>query len=250
MAMMSSYEGKTVIVTGANSGIGEATVVAFAQAGANAFGIARATKASDEARARHPEVRWLAADVVNPDEVETAIARAVDETGRIDTLVNNAGIFELLPLEDSSEEMIRRHFEINVLGLIRATKLALPALISSRGTIVNISSVVGHRPAAGGSVYAATKAAVESLTQSWALELAPKGVRVNSVAPGPIDTPGFRTMPPETVAAMKAQLTARTPLGRMASADEVARWIVTIADPSVTWLTGEILAFDGGFGLT
>jgi NAD(P)-dependent dehydrogenase (short-subunit alcohol dehydrogenase family) len=244
---MSSYEGKTVVVTGANSGIGEATVVAFAQAGANTFGVAHVPTASDAARARHPEVRWLAADVVKPRELEDAIARAVDQTGRIDALVNNAGVYQFATLEESSEEMIRRHFEINVFGLIRATQIALPALTASRGTIVNISSVAGHRPTSGASIYAATKAAVESLTVSWALELAPKGVRVNAVAPGPIDTPGVERL--EGSAAVKAQLTARVPLGRMASSDEVARWIVTVADPSVTWMTGEVLAIDGGMGL-
>src|SRR5215813_13355308 len=105
---MTPFEGKTVIVTGANSGIGEAIVVAFAHAGANTFGIARAPNTKEVARAKHPEVRWLAADVVNPDEVEEAVVGAVDETGRIDTLVNNAGLFELVSLEDSSDEMIRR----------------------------------------------------------------------------------------------------------------------------------------------
>jgi NAD(P)-dependent dehydrogenase (short-subunit alcohol dehydrogenase family) len=148
--------------------------------------------------------------------------------------------------------MVRTQFDVNVIGLVLATQAALPALTASKGSIINIGSAAGHKPVPGGSIYGATKAAVESLTKSWAVELAPKGVRVNAVCPGPTETPGFEKLPipPEMVPAVKAQFTAQVPLGRMASTEEIAKWILHIADPSVTWMTGEILAIDGGMSLS
>ena len=123
---------------------------------------------------------------------------------------------------------------------------ALAALEASRGTIINISSAAGHMPSPGGAIYAATKAAIESMTKSWALELAPRGVRVNAVAPGPTETPGLD----KTLPAVKGALVEQVPLGRLATAVEIARWVVAVADPSVTWMTGHVLAIDGGMSLT
>ena len=249
---MKPFAGKVVLVTGATSGIGETAAVAFAEAGAQVFGVARGKASLEAARVRHPEIRWTLADVADAGQVKAMVDGVVTEARGLDVLVNNAAVFTFAPLETASEESVRRMFETNVYGTSFVTQAALPALKARRGTVVNISSAAGHKPAPGGSHYGASKAAVESFTRSWALELAPFGVRVNAVAPGPTETPGFEKMglPAEAIPAVKEAFVKQVPLGRMASSAEVARWILAVADPSTTWMTGEILAIDGGMSLT
>jgi NAD(P)-dependent dehydrogenase (short-subunit alcohol dehydrogenase family) len=250
--MAKSFEGKVVLVTGANSGIGEAIAVAFEKAGATVFGLGRRAEALESARARHPGIRWLRADVAKAKEVQAAVESAVREAGRLDVVVNNAGIFQFAPLAESGEEMIRRQFETNVYGTTFVAQASLPALRASRGAIVNIGSAAGHKPVPGGAIYGATKAAVESLTRSWALELAPQGIRVNAIASGPVDTPGFEKseIPAEQLPAVKESFKKQVPLGRMGTAEEVAQWVVAISDPATTWVTGQVFSVDGGMSLT
>jgi NAD(P)-dependent dehydrogenase (short-subunit alcohol dehydrogenase family) len=250
--MAKAFEGKVVLVTGANSGIGETAAVRLQEAGATVFALARREDALAAARGRHPRIHWLLADVTNEAQVTAAVQTAVKEGGRLDVVVNNAGGGTFTPLEHSTAESVRSQFEVNVFGLTFVTRAALPALKESRGSVVNIGSAAGHKAMPNGAHYGATKAAVESLTRSWAVELAPFGVRVNTIAPGPTDTPVFEKLglPKEAIPMAKAQFVKQVPLGRIATTDEIVHWIVALADPSVTWVTGQILSIDGGMGLT
>ncbi len=249
---MKNYAGKVVLVTGASSGIGEAAAVAFEAAGARVYGLASREETARAARERHPAIQWLAADLAKRPEVDAVVEQITKKEARLDTLVNNAGIYLFAPLQGSNDEMMRRQFETNVFGLIAITQAALPQLIESRGTIVNVSSTSAQKQTPNQSIYAATKAAVESLTRSWAVELGPSGVRVNAIAPGPTETPGIARLPwpKEVLAAARAQIIASLPLRRLGTSEEVARWIVALADPTVSWVTGQVLGVDGGLRAT
>ena len=250
--MDKSFEGKVVIVTGANSGIGEAAAMAFQESGARVYGFVRRKDAVEAGRAKHPNVHWVMADVANEVQATSGVDAVLREEGRLDIVINNAGIGVFVPLEQATGDVIRPQFEVNVLGTTFVTRAALAALKVSKGSVVNISSTVGHKPSPGAAHYGATKAAIESLTRSWALELAPHGVRVNAIAPGATETPGLGKLgvPPEALPQLKEAILKQVPLGRMASSREIARWIVAISDPGVTWVTGQVLGIDGGMSLT
>ena len=251
VAAMTSFDGHVFLVSGASSGIGEATAVALRQRGAIVYGLASSAGSLGPARERHPEVRWLSADVASKAEVEAAVGAVLAGAGRLDGLVNNAGIYRFAPLEASSEEMMQRQFAVNVFGTVLLTQAALGALRQSKGTIVNVSSTAASKAMVNQSVYAATKGAVESLTRAWAIEQAPHGVRVNAVSPGPTLTAGVARipMPPGMLEAAKEQIRRAVPLGRMGSSEEIAHWIAALSDPSVTWVTGQILGVDGGLSV-
>jgi NAD(P)-dependent dehydrogenase (short-subunit alcohol dehydrogenase family) len=249
---MNTFSKEVILVTGASSGIGEAIALAFAVAGAKVYGTARTEEALAEVRARHPQVNWVRLDVRDGIAARGAVEGVVKHAGRLDVLVNNAGVARPGPLQGTRAEDVALQFETNVYGLTYVTQAALPALQEAKGSIVNIGSAAGHKPTPGLSLYAASKAAVESLTISWALELAPHRVRVNAIAPGPTETPVFGKfgLPPDMLAGMKEGIVKSLPLGRIAQPAEIARWVVALADPSVTWMTGQVLSVDGGMSLT
>lgn len=245
------FSGKVVIVTGAGSGIGRAAARAFARAGARVLGVGRRDDALAETAVGHPEIVACSADVRAPDTPGRLIDEATDRWGRLDVLVNGAGATRVMPLAETTAGGIADLFDLNVTAPSMLAHAALPHLRRTRGSIVNVSSTYGHRPLPGMAHYAASKAALEQLTRSWALELAADGVRVNAVAPGPTESEALAAagLSETTVEEIKRDETARIPLGRRGEPHEVASWILRLADPATTWLTGHVLTIDGGLEL-
>ncbi len=249
---MSVLKDKVVIVTGGSSGIGRAAALGFAEQGAKVIVTARRAALLEETAAAHPNIVALVADAASPDDAGRSIAKAIDIWGRLDVLVNNAGAGAILPLAEATAERITNIFAVNVLGPSLLASAALPHLAAAKGTIINVSSTFGHKPAADLSHYAASKAALEHLTRCWALELAPHGIRVNAVAAGPTESgalTGMMGLSPEQAAAIKAQEREQIPLKRRGKPEDVARWIVQLAEPGSSWVTGQVISVDGGLGL-
>jgi NAD(P)-dependent dehydrogenase (short-subunit alcohol dehydrogenase family) len=250
---MSTLENKVVIVTGGSSGIGRAAALGFAGQGAKVVITGRRSAPLEQTATAHPNIVGLLADAAEPDDVPLTIAKAIDGWGRLDVLVNNAGAGALLPLGDATAERIAKILAVNVVGPSLLTAAALPHLAASKGVVINVSSTFGHKAASDLSHYAASKAALEHLTRCWALELAPRGVRVNAVAAGPTESgalTGMMGLSPEAAAVIEEAERGQIPLKRRGNPDEVARWIVHLAGPASEWVTGQVIAVDGGLGLT
>lgn len=244
---------KVVILTGGSSGIGRAAALRFARQGHKVLVTGRRAGPLEEAVAEHPNLVGLVADAASAEDASRTVARAVDLWGRVDALINNAGAGAILPLVDTTADRIMDIFSVNVFGPSLLASAAVPHLSATRGTIINVSSTFGQKPAAGLSHYAASKAALDHLTRCWALELAPLGIRVNAVAAGPTESgalTGMMRLTSEQAAAVKEQERARIPLGRRGIPEDVAEWIVRLAGSAADWTTGQVIAIDGGLGLT
>jgi NAD(P)-dependent dehydrogenase (short-subunit alcohol dehydrogenase family) len=251
--MNMQHQQRVVVVTGGSSGIGRAAALQFAERGNRVLITGRRSGPLNEVAAEHANIVGLVADTASPEDAERTIAKTIDRWGRLDVLVNNAGAGAILPLAEARADRIADIFAVNVLGPSLLASAALPHLKETRGSIINISSTFGHKPAAALSHYAASKAALEHLTRCWALELAPLGIRVNAVAAGPTESgalTGMMGLAPEQAAALKEEERARIPLGRRGIPDDIANWIVRLADPEATWITGQVITADGGLELT
>jgi NAD(P)-dependent dehydrogenase (short-subunit alcohol dehydrogenase family) len=250
---MSSLKDRVVIVTGGSSGIGRAAALRFATLGAHVLITGRRAASLDEAARDHGNIKSLVADTAEPQDASRTISMAIELWERLDILVNNAGAGAILPLAESSAARISDIFAVNVLGPSLLAKEALPHLQQTRGSIINISSTFASKPGAGLSHYGGSKAALEYLTRSWALELAPVGIRVNAIAVGPTESGalvGMMGLSAEQAETVKHQERKSIPLGRRGTPEEVAHWITSLADPAVEWVTGQVLGVDGGLGLT
>ena len=244
------FTGKAVIVTGAGTGIGRATARSFAEQGAQVLIVGRTASRLAETAQGLPGIRPLAADVAGPGAPELIVRTAMEEFGRVDVLVNNAAIVRQAPLGDISRDAAEDMLATNLLAPMYLTQAALPHLADAAGVVVNVSTSIGQRgwPMPGGALYAALKMALESLTRTWAVQFAPRGVRVAAVAPGPIATPiaQHQGLTPEQVGATRDALIAYIPLGRIGQPEEVAFWIIQLARPEAAYTTGVVIPVDGG----
>jgi NAD(P)-dependent dehydrogenase (short-subunit alcohol dehydrogenase family) len=240
---MGAFDGLRALVTGGASGIGLATAQLLTAQGAH-VAILDLTRASPDGIAV-----CLRADIGDDASVTAAVSSAVDTLGGLDVLVNNAGIGAQGGIADNSDGEWHRVWDINVVGLVRVTRSALPALRSSaHAAVVNISSIAATAGLPQRALYSATKGAVLSLTRAMAADLLPDGIRVNAVSPGTADTPWVGRLldrAPDP-AAEYAALAARQPNGRLVSAAEVAAAVAYLASPAAGSTTGTNLAVDGG----
>jgi NAD(P)-dependent dehydrogenase (short-subunit alcohol dehydrogenase family) len=241
----------SVLITGALTGIGRATAFAFAEAGARLMISGRRDEAGHalarELQDKGIEAEFVRADVRHDDEVGRLIDAAVSRFGRLDAAVNNAGTEGAIgPIIDQTAESYAATFDTNVLGTLLCMKHEVRVMLTQGGgSIVNLSSAVGKKGAAGAAVYAASKHAVEGLTKSVALEVAGSGIRVNAVAPGPTDTDMITRF---AGGATEADGLGKTlPIGRLGHASEVAAAIVFAAIGKSEFLTGHSISVDGGY---
>jgi NAD(P)-dependent dehydrogenase (short-subunit alcohol dehydrogenase family) len=239
-----------VLITGALTGIGRATTLAFAREGARVFVSGRREETGqalvNELRTLGAEAEFLRTDVRQESDVQTVVDRTVERFGRLDVAVNCAGVEgQRGPLTEQSPQSYAAAFDTNVLGTILCLKHELRVMTAQRsGCIVNLSSTMGSRGAAGASMYVASKHAVEGLTKSAALEAAPFAVRVNAVAPGPVDTELLNRF--AGGADQKAALAQAVPLKRIGTPEEIAQVIIFLASSRASFLTGEIVHINGG----
>ncbi|WP_077037859.1 glucose 1-dehydrogenase [Pelomonas sp. KK5] len=242
----------TVLITGALAGIGRATALAFARQGANLVVSGRRPDAGEqlaaELRALGAQAEFVRADVTVEPEVRALVEATLARFGRLDVAVNNAGVEGTLgPIAEQGIDNYRAIFDTNVLGTLLALKHEMRAMLAQGGgSIINLSSMVGRVGAAGASVYTASKHAVEGLTKSAALEGAAAGVRVNTVAPGPVQTEMLERFVGRD-AAIKEGLLATVPMRRAATVDEIAGTILFLASDQSRFLTGQSIGVDGGY---
>ena len=239
-----------VLITGALTGIGRATALAFAKEGARLVIAGRRDEAGQnlmaELRRLDVEAEYVHADVRHEDDVRNLVDQTVTRFGRLDVAVNNAGTEGMPgPATEQTAESYAATFDTNVLGTLLSMKHELRVMLpQGHGSIVNVSSAYGRIGTAGASVYVASKHAVEGLTKSAALEVAGSGVRVNVVAPGPIDTDMLTRFTGSDES--KAGLVASVPLKRMGRPEEIAQAIVFVASDKASFITGASFAADGG----
>lgn len=239
--------GKTAIVTGAARGIGLATTHLFLEEGRRVAMIDRDADALFEAAGDLDGVLPIVCDVSIPQEVDAMLDQVKDAFGRIDALINNAGVADFGPIGETEFEQWRTVMETNLDGVFLCSQRAAPALIESRGAIVNIASISGLRASTLRVAYGTSKAAVMHLTQQQAAELGEHGVRVNCIAPGPVATKlALAVHTPEIRAAYHDAI----PLNRYGTEKEIAEVIVFLCSEKASYVTGQVIAVDGGFQST
>jgi NAD(P)-dependent dehydrogenase (short-subunit alcohol dehydrogenase family) len=239
---------RVAIVTGAGTGIGAAATKLLVSHGLDVILVGRRREPLESVRDEIGGDRAVAVavDVGEPDAPRRIVDEALREFGRVDVVVNNAAVIQNGPLESFSRKTFDEHYAVNVAGPFFLLAAALTALRESPdAAVVNVSSSVGSIVKPGSMLYGSTKAALEYLTRAWAYELAEDRIRVNCIAPGPVDTPIHATYA-DDLEATYADLARRIPLHRMGVVDDVAAWVWLLVAPETAWTTGNIIHVDGG----
>jgi 3-oxoacyl-[acyl-carrier protein] reductase len=247
---MSKLTGRVAIVTGASKGIGAGIAKGLAAAGAAVVvNYASSKEGADrvvaEITSKGGKAIAVQGDVSKADDVRRLFEETEKHFGSLDVLVNNAGVFQLEPLEAVTEAEFHREFDTNVLGPILATQQAVKHFGPAGGSVINISSIASGNPPQMTVVYSATKAAMDSLTRVLALELGPRKIRVNSISPGLTETEG--ALQTEVFGGdQEKQFVANTPLGRVGQPEDIAPAVVFLASEDASWITGESIRVSGG----
>jgi 3-oxoacyl-[acyl-carrier protein] reductase len=248
--ILKKLNNKVAVITGAARGIGSAIAKRFAAEGARVV-INYASRKDDAERtmaaiqAKGGVAITFQADITKASAVEELFTAANERFGRIDILVNNAALDDFVPLKQITEEHFHSHFEVNVLGMLLAVKEAVKYMQKNDGCILNISSLSSTHPAAGSAVYGGSKAAVDAITATLALELGPNGIRVNAINPGMVKTEGLDELgfiTPE----FRNQIAAMTPLRRLGEPEDIAAAAVLFCSEDAGWITGECIRVSGG----
>ena len=249
--MSKLLQGKVAIVTGASKGIGAGIAKALAAQGASVVVNYASSKSSADAvvaeitKAGGKAVA-VQGSVAKEAEVKRLFAESDEAFGRLDILVNNAGVYQFGALEDVTESEFHRQFDTNVLGPILATREAAKRFPPEGGSVINVSSIASEKGLPGATIYGATKGALDQVTRTHAIELAPRKIRVNTIAPGGVETEGTHSAG-IIGSDMETQMIAGTPLGRMGQPDDVADVAVFLASDASRWITGDRIRVAGGF---
>jgi NAD(P)-dependent dehydrogenase (short-subunit alcohol dehydrogenase family) len=245
---MAKLQGKVAVITGGNSGMGLATAQRFVAEGAYVFITGRRQAELDAAvKLIGKNVTGVQGDVANLADLDRLYATVKEQKGKIDVLFANAGVGSLCPLGEITEEYFDKIFDINVRGLLFTVQKALP-LFQDGGSIILNASIASIKGMEGFGVYSASKAAVRSFARTWTVDLKSRKIRVNTLSPGPIDTPILKSVASteEELAQFKTNLVAAVPMGRMGTSDEIAKVALFLASDDSSFVTGIELFVDGG----
>lgn len=248
--MSQKLVGKVAVVTGASKGIGAAIATHLAAEGAAvvvnyASSKSGADRVVNEITGRGGKAVAVQGDMSNETDIKRLFEEARKTFGRIDVLVNNAGVYEFSPIEETTVEQYHKMFDLNVLGVLLATREAVRHFGPDGGSVINISSVAATSNLPNSSVYSATKAAVDSFTRTLAAELGPRKIRVNAISPGMVETEGFHSTG-IAESDFQKQVEATTPLGRIGQPNDIAPAAVFLASSDSGWITGQSVMISGG----
>lgn len=247
---------KYAVITGGSDGIGLAIAKIFAKNGANIVLIARNEEKLEQVKHElslyEVEVYTFAADLGVLSSVKTISEKIIKALPHVDVLVNNAGIGRFIPFSETNEEALDMHINLNIRATYFLTQYLLDSLVESKGNVINISSYFSHRMLSGrdSTAYSLTKGAIDSFTKSLAFEIGKKGVRVNAIAPGSIQTPqlnhNIEKLTPHEQERFKEMIQTIYPLGKIGEAEDIAQAALFLASDQAKWITGSIMAVDGG----